>query len=467
MSDNVATTIERIPKASWSNAKAGHHPRAPPYSVIPRCGVTQLIGYRSRRETEQSLPAIRVVVSFYFFFLCSARLIPKFTMASSLPTSMHAQCLEEYKTPYKLHSMPLPVSLTPHDILIKVDAASYCHTDFVLAEGQMPGLPTSFPHIGCHEFAGTVVSHYDSPSKEASEFKTGARVGVPGRAFHACGKCFECRHDRPKDPVAEDDQGYSVHCVDAENNGLSKAGGFAEYAVVDARQLAPIPTSLTAVQTAPLMCAGITIYAALKRCGLEKGQRVGMLGAGGGLGHLGLQYAVHMGYKVVGVEAADAPLKLAQEVASRLEPRPLIVDARVENAAQFVQSLGAEDGKTSLGQMGLDAIIVLPESQAAFDYGMTLLKTHGTCVVVSFPEKGFHISARDVVFRDINIIGSLVGSNRVLREMLEFSAKHNVQAVTRTFPLARLNELVDEYHKGYGGKLVVDLSLKTQQAMSR
>jgi D-arabinose 1-dehydrogenase-like Zn-dependent alcohol dehydrogenase len=125
-----------------------------------------------------------------------------------------------------------------------------------------------------------------------------------------------------------------------------------------------------------------------------------------------------------------------------------------------VQKLGEEDKKTSLGEKGLDAIIVLPESQAAFDYGMTLLKTHGTCVVVSFPEKGFHISARDVVFRDIKIIGSLVGSNRVLREMLNFSAKHKVQATARTFALAKLNELVEEYHKGYGGKLVVDMSLK-------
>jgi len=373
---------------------------------------------------------------------------------------MQAQFLEEYKSPYKLRSVPIPVPSTPHDILIKVDAASYCHTDFVLAEGQMPGLPKSFPHIGCHEFAGTVASHYDSPSKEASDFKPGARVGAPGRAFHPCGECFECKHDRPKDPVAEDEQGYSVHCIDAENNGLSKDGGFSEYAIVDARQLAPMPDTLTAVQTAPLMCAGITIYAALKRCGLKKGERVGILGAGGGLGHLGLQYGVHMGYRVLGVEAADAPLKLAREVASRLDPQPLLVDARSEEAAEILQKLGAEDGKANVGEMGLDAIIVLPESQAAFDYGMTLLKTHGTCVVVSFPEKGFHISARDVVFRDIKIIGSLVGSNRVLREMLEFSAKHNVQATTKTFALADLNELVEEYHKGWGGKLVVDLSLK-------
>jgi D-arabinose 1-dehydrogenase-like Zn-dependent alcohol dehydrogenase len=380
-------------------------------------------------------------------------------MPSPLPDSMQAQFLEAYKTPYKLRSVPLPVPSTPHDILIKVDAASYCHTDYVLAEGQMPGLPKSFPHIGCHEYAGVVVSHSGNPSTEAKEFDIGTRVGVPGRAFHACGRCFECKHDRPKDPIAEDQQGYSVHCIDAENNGLSRDGGFAEYAIVDARQLASIPPSLSAAETAPLMCAGITIYAALKRCNLKRRDRVGILGAGGGLGHLGLQYGVCMGYKVLGIEAADAPLQLAIDISSSLNPQPLIVDARTEEAAGIVQKFGAEDRKVHVGEMGLDAVIVLPESQAAFDYGMSLLKTHGTCIVVSFPEKGFHISARDVVFRDIKIIGSLVGSNNMLREMLNFSAEHNIRALSKSFPLAKLNELVEEYHKGSGGKLVVDMSL--------
>lgn len=374
-------------------------------------------------------------------------------MAANLPKTMRGQFLEAFKKPYTLRTVPLPKPTTPNDILIKVDAASYCHTDAVLADGQMPGFPNSFPHVGCHEFAGTVISLSDSPSSAASAFKAGDRVGVPGRAFHACGNCFECQGS--KDPVSQDDKGYSVYCTDAENNGISRDGGFSEYAIVDAHQLAPIPESMTAVETAPLMCAGITIYAALKRCQLQPGDRVGIMGAGGGLGHLGLQYAAKMGYKVLGVDAADGPLKLAKN----LNTGARMVDARSEKAADIVQQLGAEDGKKDTDEMGLDAVIILPESQAAFDYGMTLLKRHGKCVVVSFPEKGFHISARDVVFRDISIIGSLVGSNRMLREMLNFSAEHNVRAIAKSYPLAKLNELVEDYHKGGGGKLVVDMSL--------
>lgn len=200
-------------------------------------------------------------------------------MAAKLPTTMRGQFLDIFKRPYTLRDVPVPQPSHPDDILIKVDAASYCHTDHVLAEGQMPGFPKSFPHIGCHEFAGTVISHSDRPSLEAVGFNKGSRVGVTGRAFHACRECFECQGS--KDPVADDGKGYSVHCTRAENNGISKDGGFAEYAVVDARQLAPIPDVLSAVETAPLMCAGITIYAALKRCHLQPGDRVAIVGAGG------------------------------------------------------------------------------------------------------------------------------------------------------------------------------------------
>ncbi|CAM1509702.1 Fc.00g000370.m01.CDS01 [Cosmosporella sp. VM-42] len=323
----------------------------------------------------------------------------------ALPRVMRAQFLDAFNAPYCLRSVDIPVPRSNHDILIKVDAASYCHTDAVLAAGQMLPNPPSFPHIGCHEFAGTVVALPESSSSSASQLlRLGDRVGVPGRAFRPCGTCFECRSGpTAKEPDA-DGPGYSVYCPRAGNNGISAPGGFREYAVVDCRQVTPIPDGLSAVDTAVLMCAGVTIYAALKKCGLGLGQRVGIMGCGGGLGHLGLQFAVGMGLKVVGVDAADAPLRLAKGV---VDEAARIIDARVEDAVDVVAQLGQEDGKQDKGDMGLDAVLVLPESQAAFDYGVALLRNHGTCVVVSFPDKGFHISARDVVFRDISIVGSL------------------------------------------------------------
>ncbi|KAI1193439.1 alcohol dehydrogenase-like protein [Nemania serpens] len=372
----------------------------------------------------------------------------------SLPKSMRAQFLDAFNTPYALRSVALPTLSSPHDVLIKVDAASYCHTDAVLAAGQMQPNPPRLPHIGCHEFAGTVVALPDE-SSSTPIFKIGDRVGVPGRSFHPCGTCFECTTGPTPDDPDADPPGYSVYCPKSLNNGINGPGGFREYAVIDSRQIAPIPDTLSSIDTAVLMCAGVTVYNALKRCALQHSQRVGIVGCGGGLGHLGLQFATKMGLKVLGVDNADAPLQLAKNLGTPVR----IVDARVENANEVAIELGREDGKQDRGDMGLDAVIILPESQKAFDYGIDLLRNHGRCVVVSFPERGFHISARDVVFRDISIVGSLVGSNKTLREVLQFAAAHEVRAVMKTFPLSGLNDLVTEYHKGEGGKLVIDMTL--------
>ncbi|KAL2106351.1 hypothetical protein VUR80DRAFT_6855 [Thermomyces stellatus] len=372
-----------------------------------------------------------------------------------LPATMKAQFLDAFNAPYTCRSVPLPTISSPNDVLIKVDAASYCHTDAVLAAGKMPPNPPSFPHVGCHEFAGTVVGLPPSPDPAIS-LCVGDRVGVPGRSFRPCTECFECAAGpTPENPDA-DPPGYSVYCPRATNNGISGPGGFREYAVVDARQVAPIPDGMSAVDAAVLMCAGLTIYAALKRCGLKPGERVGIMGCGGGLGHLGLQFATGMGLRVVGVDNSDGPLKLARETTSEAR----IVDARTKDADDVARELGEEDGKKDRGDMGLDAVVILPESQAAFTYGIKLLRNHGKCVVVSFPEKDIQVSARDIVFRDISIVGSLVGSNKLLREMLRFASEHGVKASVRTFPLERLNDLVHEYHKGCGGKLVIDMALQ-------
>ena len=161
-----------------------------------------------------------------------------------------------------------------------------------------------------------------------------------------------------------------------------------------------------------------------------------------------------MGLKVTGVDAADGPLKLAKSVGSKAT----IIDARSITADEVAQQVGKEDGNQDRANQGLDAVIILPESQVSFDYGVKLLRNHGTCVVVSFPEAGFHVSARDLVFRDIRVIGSLLGSNSSLREMVQFAGKHGIKAVKKTFALEKLNDLVDEYNKGEGGKLVVDLT---------
>ncbi|KAF4550835.1 Zinc-binding dehydrogenase-like protein 1 [Elsinoe fawcettii] len=238
------------------------------------------------------------------------------------------------------------------------------------------------------------------------------------------------------------------------SNGLSKDGGFAQYALVDARQCVILPDDLPAVDAAPLMRAGVTIYNAIKRCELKLGQRIGIVGCGGDLGHLGLQFADAMGLRVTGVDAADGPLQLARSLGTRAD----IVDARATPVEEVVLKIGAEDGKTDRADMGLDAVIILPESQISFEYGTKLLRNHSLCLVVSIPVNGFRVSAWDLVFRDITVRGTILGTNEILRETVEFAAKHGVRPIKKTYALADLNGLVDEYKKGWGGKFVLDVS---------
>lgn len=114
-------------------------------------------------------------------------------------------------------------------------------------------------------------------------------------------------------------------------------------------------------------------------------------------------------------------------------------------------------------EIGCDAVIILPEAQAAFDFGMALLKNHGTCVVVSFPKEGWHFQPRDLVFRHIKMTGVLVGRNRQLKAMLDFAATNGVRATAKTFALEDLNKLVEVYHQGTFGKLVVDIEKAPQR----
>lgn len=363
---------------------------------------------------------------------------------------MQAQVLTTFNNPYELTTRPLPSHPTERDALIKVHAASYCHTDAVYASGKMG---KTLPIVPCHEFAGTVASL--GPGVD-SHLEIGDRVGVPGRSYRPCGECWECVNgeDTPK--------GYSVYCPKAGNNGITRDGGFQEYALVDSRQVVPIPEDLSFVDVAPLMCAGLTVYAALKRCRLAKGETVGIIGCGGGLGHLGIQFGTEMGYHVVGVDAADGPLALARSCARRTEVLTTeVYDARTTTAEQVSEALPGSSEKLA-SERGVAAVLILPESQAGFSFGMSLLRPHGICVVVSFPENGFNVSARDLVFKDVQIVGSLVGSNKCAKEMLDMAARRDIKARTKTFPLSGLNDLVEEYKKMEGGKLVIDLDRKSQ-----
>ncbi|CAG8894305.1 unnamed protein product [Penicillium egyptiacum] len=365
--------------------------------------------------------------------------------------TMQAAVLEEFGQPYILKQIPRPPQPKDHDILIKVLVASYCHTDAIFASGAMS---KDLPCVGCHEFAGEIVAVGGKVSKSL-EMSPGIRVGVPGRAYNPCSTCFECTNP-DKDPM-----GYSPFCPHAGNLGLTRDGGFQEYCLVDSRQVTKIPDGFPTNQVAPLMCAGLTVWAALHHERLRHAKKVAILGAGGGLGHLGVQFAAHLGLSVLAIDANDKSLAFLRKVKQELESagdNVQVADVRKDDVASM-RAMMRETGDKPMNELGLDAAIILPESQAAFDTGIKLLKNHSTMVIVSFPKNGFHFSAHDLVFRDITLVGSLVGRNYQLSEMLLFCQKFKVSADVKTFPLSQINRLVEEYHKGVSGKLVVDMKL--------
>lgn len=366
---------------------------------------------------------------------------------------MMAALVVQFNQPYVLKRIPRPAEPQGHDLLIKVHAASYCHTDAVFAAG---GMFQDLPRVPCHEFAGEVVA--TGPDVVADYgLAVGTRVGVPGRAYHPCGTCYECTHP------GQDRPGYSPYCPKAFNLGLSRDGGFQEYCLVDSRQVVPLPDGLTAVQAAPLMCAGVTIWSALQHEKVRDARKVAILGAGGGLGHLGVQFAAHLGKDVLAIDANNAALGLLERAKSRLGRAGdlvHIVDGR-EQSVKEMQALvqGPIAPGTSEEEVGLDAAILLAESQVAFDQGMALLRNHGTMVVVSFPQRKLEVSAADLVFRDISVVGSLVGRNHQIREMLQFVQKHEVQVEVQAYKFGDITKLARDSHKGGTGKLVVDMSM--------
>ena len=292
----------------------------------------------------------------------------------------------------------------------------------------------TLPVIGSHEFAGTVVALGPNVQRP---LKIGDRLGVPGRAFHACGTCDECKAG---------EKNYSVYCSNAQNLGLTVDGGFAQYALVDSLQVVSCPDGMPFTVCAPLMCAGTTIFGALQNCNLKSPSgTVAIMGCGGGLGHLGLMFAEKMDLHVLGVDNNDNTLELARS----LNTRATIVDARTTSPEEALKLFGG----------AVDATIILPEAQAAFDYGAKLTKRHGMINMVSFPKRGFTVSPQDVVFRDIKIRGTLLADHGTMQRMLNFAADHQIKPVMKTFPLSQLNALVDEYNLGKGGKLVVDMSI--------
>ncbi|KAI1179589.1 GroES-like protein [Nemania sp. FL0916] len=326
--------------------------------------------------------------------------------AISLPREMQALQITKYNAPYSLRTVPVPKP-GPHDLLVKVAVASYCHTDSMVRAGAWG---SALPQTASHEGSGTIVAVGESVSSSSS-FAIGDRVmcGIP---LHPCGSCDECTG-----PVETQRQ----YCRKTTGHiGVSTHGCAAEYVIADARTTNKIPDSVSLMSAAPLACAGRTVYRAILQTGLEKRQWVAIVGAGGGLGHLGVQFARALGLNVVAIDARDEGLALARECGANA-----VVDSR-QDKAEVVKGVQA----LTDGGRGADAAIVLADHAEALACAVT--KMHGTVVQVAQPAT-LSIPFGELVFRDIRLRGSLVASAGESEDMLRCVVDYGVKPVTNKF----------------------------------
>jgi alcohol dehydrogenase, propanol-preferring len=352
-------------------------------------------------------------------------------MASTdIPKEMNAIQVIEFKKPYRINTVPVLTDLQPPDILVKVAVASNCHTDGMVQEGSFG---TELPCTASHEGAGTIVA-LGSAAEEAS-FKIGQRV-MCGLPLHPCGHCSDCLGP----------EGYRQYCTQLEGHvGVHVDGCFAEYVRVDCRSTTPLPDEISFLSAAPLACAGRTIWRGILQTGLNAGECVSIVGSGGGLGHLGIQFAKALGLSVVGIEARDEGLELSKENGA-----DLVVDARKgkENVVKEVHSI--TDGQ------GVDASVCISDHPDATAIACAVTKMHGTMVQIAQPENVV-IPFPELIFRDIRIKGSLLCSAEESKSMLECISKHGIKVKTNPFyGLDRIEDLVKMVHGGkIQGKAVI------------
>ncbi|MCA0443287.1 alcohol dehydrogenase AdhP [Corynebacterium amycolatum] len=299
--------------------------------------------------------------------------------------------------------------------LVKLIASGVCHTDLHATEGDWPVKPEP-PFIPGHEGIGEVI--------ELGPGKHSVSVGdIVGNAWlwSACGDCEYCR------------TGRETQCNDAEYGGYTQDGSFGEYMLVDTRYAARIPEGVVYLEAAPILCAGVTVYKGLKVSETKPGQFMVVSGVGG-LGHLAVQYAKAMGMRVIAVDIAEDKLDHAKEWGAEF-----VVNAKDEDPVQAVQAY--TDG-------GAHGILVTAVHRDAFGQALGMARRDGTIVFNGLPPGEFPASVFDIVFRNLTIRGSLVGTRQDMAEALDFYARGLVKPTVKECSLHEINDVFELMRQG-------------------
>ncbi|MBR0821772.1 alcohol dehydrogenase AdhP [Bradyrhizobium liaoningense] len=339
-----------------------------------------------------------------------------------MPT-MKAAVVRQFGKPLVIEDVPVPQPGSG-EVLVKVKACGVCHTDLHAASGDWPVKPVP-PFIPGHEAAGIVAAL----GPGVKNLKVGDAVGVAW-LHDACMACEYC------------ETGWETLCEHQHNTGYSVNGGFAEYVVASAAFAAKLPATIDFAAIAPILCAGVTTYKGLKETDARPGEWVAISGVGG-LGHVAIQYAKAMGFKVAAIDIAEDKLALASETGADLAVNALAADA-VEKV------LAATGG-------GAHGVLVTAVSTAAFAQALKMVRRKGTVSLVGLPPGEFPTPIFDVVLKRITVRGSIVGTRRDLAEAIAFAADGKVKAEVAKVPLAQINDVFDRMKAGkIDGRMVLD-----------
>ncbi|KAK3721496.1 hypothetical protein LTR37_003052 [Vermiconidia calcicola] len=350
------------------------------------------------------------------------------TQTVTIPETMQACQMVEFNKPHRIRTIPAPQpsELRPFEVLIKVAVPSLCHSDLEYMKGTFP---IALPVTASHEGTGTVVA----TGNDVTRFKPGDRV-LAGQTFGRCGECDVCQGPEPNRHYCEKRE--PMMSVGGRN------GAFQEYLVIDGREASPIPDKMSFVTAAPLACAGMTVWRAIKNAGLEPGEWLGIIGSGGGLGHLGIQFAKKVfGLKVVGVDARDEGLALSREAGA-----DLVVDARQGKDAV------AKEVKEATGK-GVHAVLELSGHPSAAENGTAITKNHGRFVQVAIADK-LPIPVLEMIFKDLHVLSSFMASQQETEAMLNAFVEHDIHLENNVFNgLAEIPKAVEMAQKAqYRGK---------------
>jgi len=328
---------------------------------------------------------------------------------------MKAAVVTDFTQPLELQDRPVPEP-GPGQVLVRMEACGLCHTDIHAAHGDWPVKP-SLPFVPGHEGVGIV----DRVGPGVTARSVGDRVAIAWLG-HACGRCRHCV------------RGWETLCEQQQNSGYSIDGAFAEYAVADADFVVPVPDEVTSLDAAPLTCAGVTTYKAIKVAHIEPSERVAIFGVGG-LGHLAVQYARLVGGEVVAVDVADDKLELARELGA-----DHTVNARDTDPVAAIEALG-----------GIDVAVVTAVFPAVFEQAFASLRRGGRLVCVGLPPETdgpMSLPIFPTVLKGISVIGSIVGTREDLAEVFALHALGRTRVIAETRKLDQVNESIDDVLQG-------------------